>query len=134
MYLTNKILLAFFLVFTLTSVSTTSIAAGKIENATLEEIKASIDTTIERSEKTLTALESGSDKETILSLLSDTKQMAKEIHATRRAAVFKSKAGTQMKKARKAAKKDDMETAKEHVAKGVEFYKQLKQAFLESNE
>ncbi len=133
MHLTKKILLAFFLVCAVTTVSTTTIAAGKIENATLEEIKASIDTTIERSEKALAALENGADKETVLGLLADTKQMAKEIHATRRAAVYKTKAGTQMKKARSAAKKDDLETAKEHVAKGVEFYKQLKEAFLAAN-
>jgi ribosomal protein S20 len=132
MNLIKKIILAFFLIFTIT-VSNTTLAAGKIENATLGEIKASIDTTIERSEKTLAAIENGGDKETVLGLLSDTKQMAKEIHATRRAAVFKSKAGTQMKKARKAAKKDDLEAAKTHVEKGVEFYKQLKQAFLETN-
>lgn len=133
MYLTKKILLVFFLIFSVATVSTTAIAAGKIENATLDEIKASINTTIERSEKTLAAIENGADKETVLGLLSDTKQMAKEIHATRRAAVFKSKAGTQMKKARKAAKKDDLETAKTHVEKGVELYKKLKEAFLESN-
>jgi hypothetical protein len=133
MHLTKKIILAFFLACAVTTVSTTSIAAGKIENATLEEIKASIDTTIERSEKALSALESGADKETVLGFLADTKQMAKEIHATRRAAVYKTKAGTQMKKARSAAKKDDLETAKEHVAKGVEFYKQLKEAFLAAN-
>ena len=134
MYLTKKIILAFFLVCAVTTVSTTAIAAGKIENATLEEIKASIDTTIERSEKALAALEKGADKEAVLTLLRDTKQMAKEIHATRRSAIYKSKAGTQMKKARAAAKKGDLETAKEHVAKGVDFYKQLKEAFLQANE
>jgi len=133
MHLIKKIILTFFLICTVTLVSTTTIAAGKIENATLEEIKASIDTTIERSEKALAALENGADKETVLSLLSDTKQMAKEIHATRRAAIYKGKAGTQMKKARTAAKKDDLEKAKGHVEKGIEFYKQLKKAFLKSN-
>jgi len=55
--------------------------------------------------------------------------MAKEIHATRRAAVFKSKAGKFMKKARKAAKKDDLEEAKNHVEKGVKFYKHNIPAF-----
>jgi len=133
MHITKKTIILFFLIFNIATFSTTTFAAGKIENATLEEIKASIDTTIERAEKVLTELENGADKESILSLISDTKQMAKEIHATRRSAVFKSKAGSQMKKARTAAKKDDLETAKGHVEKGVEFYKQLKEAFLESN-
>lgn len=133
MHLIKKMILAFFFISVTATISTTAIAAGKIENATLDEVKASINMTIERSEKTLAAIESGADKETVLALLSDTKQMAKEIHATRRAAVFKSKAGSQMKKARKAAKKDDLETAKGHVEKGVQFYKQLKDAFLETN-
>ena len=111
----------------------TVLAAGKIENATLDEIKASIITTIERSEKTLAALEAGEDKENVLKLLSSTKQMAKEIHATRKSAVYKSKAGTQMKKARSAAKKDNLEKAKEHVIKGIEYYKNLKIEFWKSN-
>jgi len=129
MHLIKKIILPFFLVCAVTTVFTTAIAAGKIENATYEEIKASIDTTIERSEKALAAIDNGADKEEVLTHLKDTKQMAKEIHATRRPAIFKSKAGTQMKKARIAAKKDDLETAKKHVEKGIEFYKQLKEAF-----
>jgi ribosomal protein S20 len=110
-----------------------ALAAGKIENATLDEIKASIITTIERSEKTLAAIEAGEDKDAVLDLLAATKQMSKEIHATRKSAVYKSKAGTQMKKARSAAKKDDLETAKEHVIKGLEYYKNLKVEFWKSN-
>ncbi len=34
-----------------------------------------------------------------------------------------------MKKARKAAKDGDLETAKKHVAAGVEYYRELKKAF-----
>ncbi len=133
MHITKTMIMTFFLIFSIATFSTTTVAAGKIENATLGEIKASIDTTIERAEKVFSALESGADNEKILDLLSDTKQMAKEIHATRKAAVFKSKAGSQMKKARTAAKKNDLETAKKHVEKGVKLYKQLKEAFLETN-
>lgn len=133
MHITKTMIMTFFLVFSIAIFSTTTVAAGKIENATLGEIKASIDTTIERAEKVFSALESGADNEKVLDLLSDTKQMAKEIHATRKAAVFKSKAGSQMKKARTAAKKDDLETAKKHVEEGVKLYKQLKKAFLETN-
>ncbi len=133
MHITKTMIMTFFLIFSIATFSTTTLAAGKIENATLGEIKASIDTTIERAEKVFSALESGADNEKVLDLLSDTKQMAKEIHATRKAAVFKSKAGSQMKKARTAAKKDDLETAKKHVEEGVKLYKQLKEAFLETN-
>ena len=133
MHITKTMIMTFFLIFSIATFSTTTVAAGKIENATLGEIKASIDTTIERAEKVFSALESGADNEKVLDLLSDTKQMAKEIHATRKAAVFKSKAGSQMKKARTAAKKDDLETAKKHVEEGVKLYKQLKEAFLETN-
>lgn len=129
MYKTKNILFAFLLLSTLFGFSTISSAAGKIENATLEEILAAIDTTIERSEKTLVALESDADKDVVLKLLGDTKQIAKEIHATRKAAVYKSKAGTLMKKARSAVKKDDMDTAKTHVTKAIEFYKKLKKIF-----
>ncbi len=133
MHLIKKMIFALLMACSIMTVSTTASAAGKIENATLEEIIDAIDTTISRSEKTLAALKDGADKEQVLDLLSDTKQIAKEIHATRKAAVFKSKAGKHMKKARKAVKKDDLETAKEHVEQGVELYKKLKIAFMKSN-
>ena len=132
MHLLQKIILTFFLACAI-STTPAALAAGKIENATLAEIKDSINTTIERSEKTLAAIESGADKEAVIELLSSTKQMAKEIHATRKSAVYKSKAGTQMKKARSAAKKDDLEKAKGHVIKGIEYYKNLKVEFWKSN-
>ena len=132
MYLIKKIILTFFLICAIPAAPIV-LAAGKIENATLEEIKASVNTTIERSEKTLEALENGADKDEVLELLASTKQMAKEIHATRKSAVYKSKAGSQMKKARSAAKKNDLETAKEHVIKGLEYYKNLKVEFWKSN-
>ncbi len=132
MNLIKKIIPAFFLICAIFT-APAALAAGKIENATLEEIKDSINTTIERSEKTLEAIENGEDKDAVLELLKSTKQMAKEIHATRKSAVYKSKAGTQMKKARTATKKDDLEKAKSHVIKGIEYYKNLKVEFWKSN-
>ncbi len=129
MYLTKKIMLAFFLLIVISSFSITSFAAGKIKNATMDEIKGFIDNTIERSEKVLATIENGADNETVLTLLNDVKQMAKEIHATKKAAVYKSKAGSQMKKARIAAKKGDLESAKPHVVKGLEYYRKLKEVF-----
>jgi len=129
MHQTKKIILAFFLLTIISSFSTVIFAAGKIQNATMDEIKGFIDTTIERSEKVLAAIENGEDNETVLSLLNDVKQMAKEIHATKKALVYKSKAGSQMKKARIAAKKGDLDTARPHVVKGLEYYRNLKSVF-----
>ncbi len=129
MHQTKKIILTFFLLTIISSFPTAIFAAGKIQNATMDEIKGFIDTTIERSEKVLSAIENGEDNETVLSLLNDVKQMAKEIHATKKAAVYKSKAGSQMKKARIATKKADLDTAKPHVVKGLEYYRKLKEVF-----
>lgn len=114
-----KNLLAILLISTVFSISTPIIAVGKIENVTHDEVRASINTTLEIAEKTLAALENGADKEAVLELLIDIKQMTKEIPATRRAAVLKGK----------AAKNDDLEAAKTPVAAGVEFYCELNKAF-----
>lgn len=127
---TKKLFLAILLSTLLASVSNTIHAAGKIENPTMEEVTYAIETTLKNAEETLEALNNGADKDTVLALLKKTKQIAKEIEVTR-LGPNKMKASSQMKKARSAAKKDDLEKAKVHVEAGVKQYKELRKRFYE---
>lgn len=128
MFFTKKFLLSLLLATTLGTIATTSSAAGKIENATMEEVTYAIETTLKYAEETLEALNNGADKETILDLIRKTKQIAKEIEVTRLGPP-KMKASAQMKKARFAVRKDEMEKAKEHVEAGVKHYQVLRKRF-----
>ncbi len=103
-------------------------AAGKIENATMEEVTYAIETTLKQAQDTLAALDDGASSEDILAMLKKTKQIHKEIEVIRLGAI-KGRAATQMKKARIAAKKGDLETARKHLAKGVEHYQTLRKKF-----
>lgn len=127
MVLTKKIFLAISLMIAI-GTSTITHAAGKIENPTMEEVTSAIETTVKYAEETLDALNNGADKDTVLDLLRKTKQIAKEIEVTRLGPP-KMKASAQMKKARFAVRKDDMEKAKKHVESGVKHYHNLRERF-----
>lgn len=124
-----KQLVAFFLfAFYIGIVPNPTFAAGKIENATMEEVVYAMNTTIELAEKSLAALDDGADADTVLDMLKETKQMHKRIEIIRLGAI-KSKAATQMRKARSAAKKKDLETTRAHLVKGIEHYHTLRKKF-----
>lgn len=126
--MTKKIILSLLLAFSLGAVATTSFAAGKIKNATTAEVEAAMESTVKGAEATLEALNNGADKEALLQLLSDTKQTHKRIEVTRLGRL-KGLAATQMRKARSAVKKDDLDKAKEHLTKGVDYYHQLRKEY-----
>ncbi len=105
-------------------------AAGKIENPTMEEVTYAIETTVKHAEEALDALNSGADKDVILGFIAETKQIAKEIEVTR-LGPNKMKASSQMKKARFAVRKGEMEKAKKHLEAGVKHYHALRKRFYE---
>ncbi len=127
MFFTKKIFLAILLPVFLTCATTAS-AAGKIENPTMEEVTYAIETTVKNAEKALDAINNGADKDVILGFIADTKQIAKEIEVTR-LGPNKMKASSQMKKARFAVRKDEMEKAKKHLEAGVKHYHTLRKRF-----
>ncbi len=107
---------------------TLSQAAGKIENATMEEVIYAINTTIERAEKSLELLNGGAPNEEVLDMLKETKQIHKEIEVTR-LGPLKGRAASKMKKARNAMKKGDREKALKNVEAGIEYYYKLRKKF-----
>jgi len=129
MFFTKKIFLAILLPAFL-ACATTASAAGKIENPTMEEVTYAIETTVKHAEEALDAINSGADKDVILGFIAETKQIAKEIEVTR-LGPNKMKASSQMKKARFAVRKDEMEKAKKHLEAGVKHYHALRKRFYE---
>ncbi len=127
MAFTKKIFSTILLTATLTA-TPVIVSAGKIENPTMEEVTYAIETTVKRAEEALAAINSGADKEVILGFIAQTKQIAKEIEVTR-LGPNKMKASSQMKKARFAVRKDQMEKAKKHLEAGVKHYHTLRKRF-----
>ena len=127
MVLTKKLLLFLCIAFTLGTISTPSLAA-KIKNATIAEVEAAMESTVKGAEDILEALNNGVDKETVLKMLSDTKQTHKQIEVTRLGRL-KNKASSRMKKARSAVKKDDMVSATAFVTEAVEYYHELRKEY-----
>lgn len=109
-------------------VSTAGGAVEKTENPATEEIAQAVETTVKNAEETLKSLNNGADKATTLKLLQKTGKAAKEIEDDR-LKPLKIKASSQMEKAKSAAQEDDLETALEHIAKGVEYYHELREVF-----
>lgn len=128
MVFTKKLFSAILLATTLGATPCISNAAGKIENPTIEEVTYAIETTVKYAEETLAAIKAGADQETVEDLLRKTKQIAKEIEVTRLGPP-KMKASAQMKKARFAVRKGNMEKAKEHVEAGIKHYHKLRERF-----
>lgn len=128
MIFAKKVVTTILLVSSLSAVSTIAVAAGKIENPTMEEVTYAIETTVKHAEEALAAINNGEDKDVILGFITETKQIAKEIEVTR-LGPNKMKASSQMKKARFAVRKDKMEKAKKHLEAGVKHYHKLRERF-----
>ncbi len=128
MFFTKKIVSTILLAATLSAAPALVSAAGKIENPTTEEVIYAIETTVKNAEAALSAINSGADKDVILGFLRDTKQIAKEIEVTR-LGPNKMKASSQMKKARFAVRRDEMDKAKKYIETGVKHYHTLRKRF-----
>ncbi len=109
MELLKKLLMA--VSISIAMIATTQVAtAGKIEKATVQEVKEAIVDTISLSEETLAAIESGAEKDSVLELFKKTKQSSKRIESNI-VDRLRQTANSRLRNARSAYKKDDKETA-----------------------
>jgi len=109
MAILKKVLLAAFVSTAMITTAPVTIAAGKIEKATPQEVKEAIVETISLSEETLAAVESGAEKEAVLDLFKRTKQSSKRIESNI-VDRLRQTANSRLSKARSAYRKDDKET------------------------
>jgi len=124
MDLLKKILLAASLGVAMIATAPVSMAAGKIEKATVAEVVEAIKETIKLSEESLAAIESGADKKSILDLLKRTKQSSKRIESNI-VDRLRQTANARVSKARSAVKKDDKETAVAFMTEAVQRFKDI---------
>ena len=124
----NKLILASFVSLALLVTAPSTMAVGKIENATPAETVVAIDKTLEVAEETLAAIKSGADKDSVMALFKTTKQSAKKIESTVTYMIRERSLG-RLKKARSAFKKDDLETAEEKMEETLKMFKDLKDKY-----
>ncbi len=124
----KKFVMAFALAFAMVSVAPTAIAAGKIENATAEEVAAAIDACVDLTAEALSAVQSGEDKKSILPILKKVKQAAKRIESN---VVWRlrSKATERVTKARSALKKGDNDKAEKLLTEASEIFAEVKSKY-----
>ncbi|PKM38312.1 MAG: hypothetical protein CVV06_01185 [Gammaproteobacteria bacterium HGW-Gammaproteobacteria-10] len=100
-------------------------AAGKIENATPEEVGAAIASAAKNSEDALAALKNGEADETVLELIEAARQDSKRIEVGR-LDVKRTRAAAHLKNARSAIRKGDKTKAEASLIEAVKGYQEVK--------
>ncbi len=132
MELIKKIFVAFSMVFALLTFSPASLAAGKIENATAEEVENAIQDCVDNTAAALAAVKNGEDKNEILPVLKKIKQAAKRIESN---VVWRlrSKATERVTKARSALKKGNNTKAESLLAEASDIFQEVQTKYNDFN-
>ena len=110
------------------AVSSVSFAAGKIENATTEEVKIEIDNAIKSTEDAIAAIQNNDGQDSILGLIKDAKQASKKIESNR-LDVKRNRAAARLAKARSAVKKGENDSALGFLSEALAGYQEIKTLF-----
>lgn len=128
MDLLKKVLLAVFVSAAMFSAAPATMAAGKIQNATAEEVSQAIEDAISNSEAALAAMQNGEDQDAVLALLKSTKQASKRIESNI-VDRLRSKANSRVSKARSAYKKGENEKAQALLSEATEIFKEVQSKY-----
>lgn len=124
MDLLKKLLLAVFVSVAMFATAPATMAAGKIEKATIADVTEAIKEAISLSEETLAALQSGAEKDKILGLYKSTKQASKKIESNI-VDRLRSKANSRVKQSRSAYLKEDNAKAEELMTEAIKIFKEV---------
>jgi len=119
---TYKKILASFVIAALSS------TAFAVANPSYEDVKAAIDNTLAKVEETKTALDNGTDNDTLIDMLTNARQLQKDI-ANNVLDVKRNKASNVLKKARTAIQKNELQAAKESLADAANRYREIQQLY-----
>ena len=111
--------------FVIAAMSSTAFA---VVNPSYEEVKAAIDNTIAKVEETKVALDNGTDNEKLIDLVTDARQLQKDI-ANNVLDVKRNQASNVLKQVRAALQKNELQTAKESLTDALNRYKEIKQLY-----
>ena len=97
-------------------------------NPSYEDVKAAIDNTLAKVEETKTALDNGTDNEKLIDMVTDARQLQKDI-ANNVLDVKRNQASNVLKKVRTAIQKNELQSAKESLSDAVSRYKEIQQLY-----
>ncbi|MFA5923188.1 MAG: hypothetical protein WC856_18180 [Methylococcaceae bacterium] len=105
-----------------------SSTAFAVANPSYEDVKAAIDNTLAKVEETKTALDNGADNEKLIDMVTDARQLQKDI-ANNVLDVKRNQASNVLKKVRTAIQKNELQSAKESLSDAVSRYKEIQQLY-----
>ncbi len=121
----NKILVSSVMAVSMAAMSST---ASAVVNPSYEDVKAAIVNTKAKVEETITALDNGADNEVVADMISDARQLQKDI-ANNVLDLKRNQASNVLKQARTAVKNNERESAKESLTDAANRYKEIEQLY-----
>ena len=119
----NKILVSSVMAVSMAAMSFT---ASAVANPSYEDVKAAIENTKAKVEETITAMNNGTDSEVLAEMVSDARQLQKDI-SNNVLDLKRNQASNVLKQARMAFKNNDRELAKESLTDAANRYKEIQQ-------
>ena len=110
------------------SMAAMSFTASAVANPSYEGVKAAIDNTLAKVEETKAALDNGADSEKLIDMVTDARQLQKDI-ANNVLDVKRNQASNVLKKVRTAIQKNELQSAKESLSDAVSRYKEIQQLY-----
>lgn len=107
----------------------TSSSAFAVANPTYEEVQAAIDNTFNKVQESKTALENGADVESVITMVTDARQLQKDI-ANNVLDLKRNQASNILKQARAALQKNEIAEAKTLLDDALNKYKEIKQLYI----
>lgn len=121
----KKILLSSVMALSMAAISST---ASAVANPSYENVKAAIENTMAKVDETIAALNNGADNEVVAEMISDARQLQKDI-ANNVLDLKRNQASNVLKQARTAVKNNELETAKESLTDAANRYKEIQQLY-----
>ena len=105
-----------------------SSTAFAVANPSYEDVKAAIDNTLAKVEETKTALDNGTDNEKLIDMVTDARQLQKDI-ANNVLDLKRNQASNVLKKVRTAIQNNELQAAKESLTDAANRYKEIQQLY-----
>jgi len=105
-----------------------SSTAFAVANPSYEDVKAAIDNTLAKVEETKVALDNGTDKEKLIDMVTDARQLQKDI-ANNVLDLKRNQASNVLKKARTAIQNDELQAAKDSLTDAANRYKEIQKLY-----
>jgi hypothetical protein len=110
------------------SMAAVSFTASAVANPSYEDIKAAIENTKAKVDETIKALDNGADNEALIEMVTDARQLQKDI-ANNSLDLKRNQASNVLKKARTELKNNERAAAKETLTDATNRYKEIQQIY-----